>query len=101
MEKQDYSVWWPLHLRRAKGETLSADEQALYEAGVQQLDAEEAETFRRDEELDQLREIRRRVLFADAEHQRLSQQYEKMRAEMTRLEALLDERTRQALGIGN
>lgn len=100
MDERSYRAWWPLHLRVAKGETLSADEQTAYEAGLQQLDAEEAEAFRPDKEIVDLRELREQVFAADAEHQRLSKQYETMRSEMARLEALLDERTRQALGIG-
>jgi hypothetical protein len=100
MDDKDYQSWWPLHLKIAKGETLNADELSVYEAGLQLLDTEEAKTFRQAEELDHLRDLRRRVLAADSEHQQLSKQYDTMRTEMARLETLLDERTRQALGIG-
>lgn len=101
MDEQTYRIWWTLHLRVAKGDMLNIDEQRTYETGLQQLDVEETEAFRPEEEIDQLRDLRERVLASDAEHERLSKQYETMRAEMARLEALLDEHTRQALGIGN
>ncbi|MCW3055250.1 MAG: hypothetical protein JWN14_4420 [Chthonomonadales bacterium] len=101
MDKQDYQDWWPLHLRLAKGETLNSDERTVYEACLRQLDIEEAESFQRGEDLEHLRDLRGRVLAAETEHQRLSKTYETMRAEMARFEALLDERTRHALGIGS
>ncbi len=45
MDEATYKQWWPLHRRAALGETLSVEEQALYEAGTQQLDAEEEQTL--------------------------------------------------------
>ena len=41
MEEAAYKQWWPLHRRTAVGELLSAEEQARYEAGLRQLEAEE------------------------------------------------------------
>jgi hypothetical protein len=43
MDEQQYKTWWPLHLRVALGETLSAAEQSLYEAGRAALRREVAE----------------------------------------------------------
>ena len=35
----EYEGWWQLHLRVAKGETLSAQEQESYASGLNQLEA--------------------------------------------------------------
>src|SRR5580692_2998403 len=100
MDEKAYRTWWMLHIRMAKGETLDAAELSDYNAGLQQLDAEEAHIMPQESELDSLRDMRQRVLSARAEHQRLSSQYETMLNEMERLESLLDEHTRHALGVG-
>ena len=39
----DESQWWQLHLRVARGEALSAQEQADYQTGLDRLDLEEAQ----------------------------------------------------------
>ena len=41
MDEQAYQYWQVLHRRVVMGETLSAAEQAVYEAGCEELDAEE------------------------------------------------------------
>ena len=41
MDEATYKQWCPLHWRSALGEPLSAEEQARYEAGLRQLEAEE------------------------------------------------------------
>ena len=41
MDEQAHQYWQVLHQRVALGGTLSAAEQAAYEAGCQELDAEE------------------------------------------------------------
>ena len=43
METSNYERWWQLHLRVAQGDTLSASEQVVYQAGLDQLDQEEAQ----------------------------------------------------------
>jgi hypothetical protein len=44
MDQTTYERWWQLHLRVAKGEELDAAEQAIYAAGLMELDAEEEKT---------------------------------------------------------
>ena len=36
----DYEAWWSLHLRVAKGEALSAQEEQAYQAGLGHLDSQ-------------------------------------------------------------
>lgn len=88
---------WPLHLRVAKGEALNAEEQARYEAGLQQMHAEE----KLDGSVEELRAARQRVVERKAEYARLRAEYEALEAETAAREAQLSEPTRQLLGIGN
>ena len=67
MDEQAYQYWQVLHQRVALGGTLSAAEQAAYEAGCQELDAEE----RLDGNLERLRELRAQIAAAETEQQRL------------------------------
>ena len=72
------------------GEPLSAEEQARYEAGLCQLEAEEPPI---QSSIDELRQARQQMLAAQAEYHQLQRQYEAMQAEITTLEAHLDEPT--------
>lgn len=97
MDKQASQSWQVLHQRVAMGETLSVAERAAYEAGCQELDAEE----RLDGNLERLRELRTHIVAAEAEQQHLRAQEAELDARIVALEARLDTRTRQLLGIGN
>lgn len=52
--------WWEYHLRTARGESLTEDEQAIYDAGIEQFDQEEAEELQFSA-LDNLRQLRLHV----------------------------------------
>jgi len=95
MDEATYKVWWPLHIRAAKGETLNAEEQAIYEAGCRTLDAEE----RSDGRLEELRQARQRTEELETKRVRLQTRYENLRAEIAELETHLSEPIRQALGV--
>ena len=97
MDEQAYQYWQVLHQRVALGGTLSAAEQAAYEAGCQELDTEE----RMDGNLERLRELRAQIAAAETEQQHLREQEAELDARIVALESRLDMRTRQLLGIGN
>jgi hypothetical protein len=97
MDEQAYQYWQGLHQRVVIGETLSATEQAVYEAGCEELDASE----RLDGSLERLRALRAQIVAAEAEQQRLRAHEVELDARIAALEARLDTRTRQLLGIGN
>ena len=42
MIDSEYEQWWQLHLRVATGETLAAEEDQIYQAGLAFLEREEA-----------------------------------------------------------
>src|SRR5207247_10201753 len=95
MDEQAYQYWQVLHQRVALGGTLSAAEQASYEAGCQELDAEE----RLDGNLERLRQLRAQIAAVETEQRRLQAQAAELDARIMALEARLDTRTRQRLGI--
>jgi chromosome segregation ATPase len=96
MDEQAYQYWQVLHRRVTMGEMLRVAEQAAYEAGCQELDAEE----QLDGNLVRLRELRTQIAAAETEQQRLREQETELDARIATLEARLDTRTRQLLGIG-
>jgi hypothetical protein len=97
MDDATYKRWWPLHIRAARGETLSVEEQAVYEAGRQQMVAEETI----DGGLAGLRQAREKMLELKAEYQRMRHRYEQLEAEIATLEAQLDAPTKELLGVGD
>ncbi len=74
MDPDTYQRWWALHLRVARGETLSAEERPFYEAGLKQLQQEE--TLK--DPSDSIRELRAGIAALQAEHAQLHAQSEKL-----------------------
>ena len=97
MDEQAYQYWQILHRRVALGKTLTTAEQAVYESGCQEMDAEE----RLDGNLERLRELRAQIAAAETEQQRLQAREAELDARIAALEARLDARTRQLLGISS
>src|SRR5262245_29933105 len=97
MDAETYRQWQELHRRILQRDALNASEQKAYEAGCQELDADE----RLDGSLEQIRQLREQILSTEAEQQHLREQEAELDARIAALEARLDTRTRQLLGIGN
>jgi hypothetical protein len=97
MDEQAYRAWWPLHLRVAKGERLSAEEQAVYAAGKRRLHEEET----LEGSLVRLRQTREEIKALEAERERLQERRQQLRERVTVLEAALSEKAKQALGVGD
>ncbi len=97
MDEQTYMSWQVLHRRVSNGEQLCVAEQSAYEAGCQELDAEE----RFDGTLERLRELRAHIAAAEIEQQHLRAHEADLDARILALEARLDTRTRQLLGISH
>ncbi len=85
MDEQAYKTWWPLHMRVAKGETLNPQEQAVHDAGQQQLYAEE----KLDNDIKELQQTRQRMLILKAAYNSLRARYEQIEAETAALERKL------------
>ena len=95
MDKQAYLQWQVLHRRVVYGETLSTAEQADYEVGCRKLDAQE----KLDGNLERLRALRAQIAEAKIQQQHLRTQEQTLDVRIASLEARLDTRTRELLGI--
>jgi hypothetical protein len=82
MDETLYREWWPLHLRTASGEQLSAEEQARYEAGLHELEASDIKPS-----LVGLREARAKLDSLRATHAELVTRGQQLDKEIARLEA--------------
>ena len=97
MDEAKYKAWWLLHSKRAQRMPLTPDEQAAYEAGRQELEAEEMLP----ETLDELRQTRAEIAALEAKRVRLSEQRRALQQRIALLEANLPDAMKQALGVGN
>lgn len=96
MEITKYTIWAGLHRRVVNEESLDAAEQVLYETGCDEIEAESMH----DGDISRMTELRKRIAESDAESERLRNRRMELDAKILRLEAMLEARTRQTLGIG-
>jgi hypothetical protein len=85
MNEETYRVWWALHLRVARGESLTEAEAAAYQTGVQPLHQEELLT----DNVAALRQLRSAVAALEAERQQLRARRHQVEAEIAMLEKLI------------
>lgn len=79
----DYERWWELHLRNAKNEVLSAQEQVEYAAGLAFLDSQD--TFVDSDLLDRLHLLRISIRRASAVRAELLARTEELDREISAL----------------
>jgi len=94
MDSTALQQWQRLHLRVVCGETLSREEQDLYRAGLRELEQSEdlgTNTIAR------IKEMRQKIRVFDTQLAALTAERECLDEEIRRLEAALDEHTRQQL----
>ena len=96
MDEATYKIWWALHIRSAKGETLTPEDEQVYQAGCREFDADES----LDGAIMSLQQSRDRVRKLKEEYVRLQQQYDLLEAEQLDLEARLSEKDKRRLGVG-
>lgn len=94
MDQQSYQQWWQLHLRVARGESLTSNEQASYDARRSELEREE-----RLRDTTEARESREQLTTLEAEHLELEAQRQQLDKEIAELESRLTEQTRHYLGV--
>jgi hypothetical protein len=97
MDEKVYQAWWPLHLRVALGEALSAEEQRVYEAGRAELEAEEQSELRRD--VTELRALQAQLREMTARDRELAQQEAMLRQQAAQLEHRYLALTGEPLGL--
>ena len=99
MGKFDYETWWRLHLRTAKGETLTPEEQALYQAGNDYLDGEEANLIKG--EWSSLYTLRTQIDQLQQRHADLLQHSNQLDTEIAALEENIQQLTGQPLIVSS
>ncbi len=93
MTEREYKEWWQLHVRVARGETLLPEEQARYEAGTKELDANEQYPST----LESLRAMRTRIAELKVEEERLLAQQRALDERIAELEARYYAQTGQSV----
>jgi hypothetical protein len=84
--------WWALHLRHARGEALSPEEQTVYHQHVSRLDAEEVLI----DDLEEWRRQREEIKRLELECNELQSRRRALAEEIAELDALLSGRPRVA-----
>ena len=95
MDETAYRQWWPLHLRVARGERLSSEEQGAYETGLKQLHQEESLNGN----MEAVRQARAAVQALEVQQSQLARERATLDAEIALLEAALSEPAKQTLGL--
>jgi hypothetical protein len=93
MDENSYRAWWEFHRRAANGEPLTAEERAVYEAGLKQLHEDELSVV----DLTEIRQLRKMIADLEASNARLRAECAALEARVAAAEASLSERTRQLL----
>jgi hypothetical protein len=95
MDEATFKSWWALHLRKAKGETLSDQELRSYNQGAEVLDAEEDLAGG----VAAMKARRLRVLRLKAENALMHKRCEELDRQIAALEGQLDERSKRLFGV--
>jgi hypothetical protein len=97
MDEKQYNIWWKLHLRAALGNTLTEEEQRVYDSGREELEAEERVELRQD--LAEWRALQTRLRELTMRNQELARQEALLRERAAQLEQQYLGRTGQKLGL--
>lgn len=87
-----YQRWWELHLRIARGESLSAEERAVYDTTRRELEDNELVP------LQVAKQAREELRGLEAERRRLEVRRQELNAEIAALESNLAPQARELLG---
>ena len=97
MDEQQHEIWWELHRRVSKGETLSDEDNQIYQAGRAELEAEEWASLPKASEA--VRPLQERLRELIARNQNLVRQEATLRQRATELEQRYLALTGEPLGI--
>lgn len=98
MAENEYERWWQLHLRVATGETLGAEEDQVYQAGLELLQREEA-TQLSSADVSLLRSLRARLQMLVQLQNNLLQQSAKLDEKIEQLERTYQQLTGLDLAV--
>ncbi len=94
---QERSGWWDLHLRKARGESLTNTELQFYE---EELARQDRESPSLQTNLETLRQLRCQMLATANVNSELRNRLSDLEKEIRLLEQSLSLETRQVLGVG-
>ena len=97
MDEAALRQWQELHKRHVLGEPMTEEERATYQAGCDELDS----TEKIDGDIPRLLALRTKLQEAREISRKLREREEAADAEIAELEAQLDPRSRQMLGIAD
>jgi hypothetical protein len=83
MNEETYQQWWQLHLQVARGKKLTLDEQAEYEAGLEELDLEEMID---DQDIHLLSNLRQQITESQTIHAQLLANSKRLDKQIRKLE---------------
>jgi hypothetical protein len=96
IESSNFVSWWELHLRKARGESLSGEEQNRYDAEIAKQDREAAPLTN---DLESLRRMRCESEELASANARLVDRIADLTRQARAVERGLSEATRSALGV--
>ena len=94
MSETAFQTWWKLHVRVARGESLTGEEGAFYESHRQDLETDEQSQL-----LLGAKNARDDLTALDSERSLLEQRRQELDAEIRLLEGRMGKQTRQLLGV--
>ncbi|MDH3603508.1 MAG: hypothetical protein OEU26_28175 [Candidatus Tectomicrobia bacterium] len=97
MTTSEYNLWWQLHVRVARGETLSAQEQADYQTGLDRLDLQETQS--EPESLSALRAARAQIDQQTAVHAQMLAHSTQLERQIAALEKTYQQLTGRNLAM--
>jgi uncharacterized membrane protein YccC len=93
--KPSSSSWWDLHLRRARGATLTEEEQEKYDAEITRQDRDD----KLPQNLENLKRLRAEVWRSAQENVQLRARVAALENEIRSVERSLSKQTREVLGV--
>ena len=96
MDESQYHVWWEVHLKSCRGETLTTEEQSIYDSGKTELTVQETVPGNHFE----LGRQRETLVTLERENERLRRKRKLLAAEIRSLESRLSARAKENLVVG-
>lgn len=96
-ESLEQRTWWDLHLRKARGESLSESEQRIYYDEMARQD-QQVPPLKTD--LETLRKLRERVVILAQDNSQLRTRLSDVEQEIGLVEDALSQETQKVLGVG-
>lgn len=89
-----FQTWWELHVRVARGESLTAEESAVYQSGRQDLESGEESQL-----LLEAKHARDDLKALESERSELERRRQELDAEIRLLESRMGQETSRLLGV--